>query len=396
MAGLIRRGTQYYALYRVGGRERRVSLRTDSYQLAREKLRKIESSLLRGSAMPLPTRTPLPAILKAYVEHIRTVKTPRSVRADTFYLREMFGPICADMENSPERKAREAGKPLPPKKGPRIEADCLENITTADIAAFLTAQVRARGLAPKTANRYREIICRLFNWAMKQRGVKTPDNLNPAAQVERRKEHAPKITFLTLQQIEEQLKTLESNPQLQTMVALYIYAGLRREEALWLTVDDVDLKTGPFGMIRIQAKTIEAATWQPKTKVNRAVPISRTLRAYLDRYFPTPTSGRWYFPSPEGKRWDADNFSAELRQANGDAGLAWGCLDYRHTFRSQLAMKGESLYKIATLLGNSAEICRRHYAALSPESLTTSVEFSDTNIRPQPSVHAHDDELAAS
>lgn len=29
-------------------------------------------------------------------------------------------------------------------------------------------------------------------------------------------------------------------------------------------------------------------------------------------------------------------------------------------------MKGESLYKIATIMGNSPEICRRHYAALLP------------------------------
>jgi hypothetical protein len=57
-------------------------------------------------------------------------------------------------------------------------------------------------------------------------------------------------------------------------------------------------------------------------------------------------------------------------------GLPWGCLHYRHTFGSQLAMKGESLYKIATLMGNSPEICRRHYAALIPESLVMSVEFS--------------------
>jgi len=42
---------------------------------------------------------------------------------------------------------------------------------------------------------------------------------------------------------------------------------------------------------------------------------------------------------------------------------------------SQLAMKGESLYKISALMGNSPEICRRHYAALLPEALVDSVEF---------------------
>ncbi len=75
-------------------------------------------------------------------------------------------------------------------------------------------------------------------------------------------------------------------------------------------------------------------------------------------------------------RWDADNFSQDLRAANQDAGLVWGCLDYRHSFGSQLAMKGESLYKIAALLGNSPEICRKHYAALIPELLCETVEFA--------------------
>jgi hypothetical protein len=38
-------------------------------------------------------------------------------------------------------------------------------------------------------------------------------------------------------------------------------------------------------------------------------------------------------------------------------------------------MKGESLFKISELMGNSPEICRRHYAALIPEEMRDSVEF---------------------
>ena len=38
-------------------------------------------------------------------------------------------------------------------------------------------------------------------------------------------------------------------------------------------------------------------------------------------------------------------------------------------------MKGESLYKISELLGNSPGICRRHYAALIPELMRDTAEF---------------------
>lgn len=202
-----------------------------------------------------------------------------------------------------------------------------------------------------------------------------PGNSNPAAKVERYREKAPEISFLTLEQIDEQLQALKDNLRLQTMVAVLIYAGLRREEVLWLTSKDVDLDAGLYGMLRIQAKTIDGKFWEPKTRVNRRVPISSMLRKYLDAW-PVPYSKcGWYFPSPQGARWDVDNFSRDLARANGAAKLVWSCLDYRHTFGSRLAMKGESLYKISNLMGNSPEICRRHYAALVPEEMASVVEF---------------------
>ena len=209
-----------------------------------------------------------------------------------------------------------------------------------------------------------------------------PGDKNPAAVVSRYQEQAARIRFLTLAQIEEQLDALQDYPQLQTMVAMYIYAGLRREEALWLTREDLNFNASANGMIRIQAKTILGESWQPKTKQNRAVPISASLRKYLDSYKPRPSLGGWFFPSPNGTKYDPDNFSSDLRDANQKAGLIWTCLDFRHTFGSQLAMNGESLYKISALMGNSPEICRRHYAALIPEALADCVEFAREKAMP--------------
>jgi len=129
-------------------------------------------------------------------------------------------------------------------------------------------------------------------------------------------------------------------------------------------------------MIRIQAKTINGQYWQPKTKCNRVVPISQALRQYLDRYNPLENAHGLCFPSPKGELWDPDNFSSDLRNANKAANLPWACLDYRHTFGSQLAQNSVSLYKISTLMGNSPEICRKHYASLVPEAMVEEVEFS--------------------
>jgi integrase len=116
----------------------------------------------------------------------------------------------------------------------------IEQLTTAAISEFISNKILRQGIAPKTANRYREILMRLVSWAASQRGVHMPGDRNPARKVERYRERASQIRFLTLRQIDEQLELLKDDVQLQTMVALYIYAGLRREEALWLVFAEDD------------------------------------------------------------------------------------------------------------------------------------------------------------
>ncbi len=375
MASLKKRGKTYYARYYVNGKQKAVCLHTSSYPMAKQKLRAIESRLALGAESPMPTRTPLPEVLSAYIMNARITKTANTVKGEVYYLRDIFGPVCPELDQAQalDRKHKHA---------PRIEASYLEQIRTVEIVGFLTERMRTRGLSPKTGNHYRGILSRLFSWAMSQYGVHMPNDKNPASRVEKYKERAKTIRFLTLEQIDEQLSVLEDAPHIRTMVAVYIFAGLRREEMLWLTRDDVKLNSGVNGVLHIQAKTVNAEFWQPKTKTNRVVPISRALRAILDRYERRIVPGGWYLPSPAGKRWNPDNFSQDLRKRNQEARLPWSCLDYRHTFGSHLAMKGESLYKIATLLGNSPEICRRHYAALMPESLMNSVEFTPDGEEP--------------
>ena len=380
MASLVTRNGIYYLQWRTGKKIHRRSLETKSRQLAKEQLRQFESARLRGIDNPLPTKTPLADVLQAYVEHIRGVKTPKSAQTDVYYLREAFGAVCPALEIT-SRKVTEAcrKRPLVPTNGRRrvstIDARYLEDVTTADLSVFISSHTRARGLAPKTANRYREVIVRLFNWAMQQRGVQMPGGKNPAAAVERYKEPAPEIRYLTLPQIDEQLAALAHYPQLQTMIAVLIYAGLRRAELLWLTQDDVKLPKGRPGLIHVRAKTVNDESWQPKTRNNRVVPISTDLGPYLDGYTPRPSFGQWFFPSPKGTRWDQDNFSRDLHAANRRAGLSWTCLHFRHSFGSHLAQHGISLYKVSHLMGNSPEVCRRHYAALLPNTLYADVCF---------------------
>jgi len=377
MACIYRRGTRFWISYYVGAKQIKKSLGTDNERVARSKLKRLEYELALGD-LHVASKLPLPVILEAFCKELRASRTYKSYKNDFSRLRIFFGPVCDLLRpgvpgKAKGKKARRVGADK--YAGRHVKAELLEDITAQVINRFLTARIQDDGWSPKTVNLMRQTLHKLFSYAIKHHDFKSRDRRypNPAAGVERKSEPARQIRFLQLDDITAQFEAVRDYSVIHAMVAVYIYAGLRREEATWLTDDDMDLNRR---LIRVQAKTVGDEFWQPKTKRNRIVPISRNLFAILSSYT-RPCHSVWFFPSPTGKRWDPDNFSQDLRRINNAAGLKWSCLDFRHTFGSQLAQKGESLQKIAELMGNSPEICRKHYAALIPERMHDTVEFAD-------------------
>src|SRR5438105_3424198 len=116
MAYLIKRGRVYYIKHYDNGKKSRISTGTGTYQLAKEKLRRFEDAQARGEDFSLPTRTAIPDVLTAYVNHIRAVKTAKSAQTDIYYLRDAFGPICEALRVT-SRKISAKAKKRPPKPG---------------------------------------------------------------------------------------------------------------------------------------------------------------------------------------------------------------------------------------------------------------------------------------
>ena len=68
---------------------------------------------------------------------------------------------------------------------PVTEATYIEHITVAQVSDFIREQVQRYGIQAKTANRYREVLRRLFSWSMDEGGVRMPGDANPVAKVRR-------------------------------------------------------------------------------------------------------------------------------------------------------------------------------------------------------------------
>ena len=245
-----------------------------------------------------------------------------------------------------------------------VKVTDLRELRALHITEYLTKRA-GDGLAPATLNRIRGCLNTLFVWLIDQELIER----NPVARVRPAVVPAPEITFLTLPQI-DQLLRIVSGDIIAPLVATLVFAGLRRDEAVWLRPEDLDMEAR---VLRVQSKVVGGVAWQSKTKLNRRVPISPRLLEVL-RAEPVGNL-LWAFPAPNGGRWDGANLYARFRRLMRAAGKRWTMLDLRHTFASQLAMRGVSLVKIAAFMGNSPEICRRHYAHITTEDLHEDVAF---------------------
>jgi integrase len=199
----------------------------------------------------------------------------------------------------------------------------------------------------------------LFNWLKKRDMILH----NPVERVVRRRIHRAAIRYLSKDEIAALLCATRGTA-VESVVALAIYTGARRGELLSLTWDDVNWQTG---CIEVYAT---------KTAKRRAVPFHRALRPLLEDWREGRGGCAWLCPSPKASRWDGKNCLDAIAAIEAAHGLPrWGFLDFRHTFASQLAMAGMSLFMIAKLLGNSPDVCMAHYAHIATETLHQFVDF---------------------
>ena len=346
MASLRKRGNVWFIRYYLDGQLVEKSLRVRKKSEAQRRLKEFSGQEARGE-LAESSRTPVLDFIDQFSERLKLRLPHKSYRTDAGRLRAFFE---------------------------KAQVRTLEDITPQLISRILEQGLNS-GWSPRTYNNYREVIHRAFSFAIREGGFISPlpGRANPASLVRRIPTPAPNIRHLALAQIDDLLNSLASKSKLQTAVATLIYTGLRRAELLWLTPEDLDLSAR---LLAVQAKSVDGESWEPKTKRNRSVPISASLLVYLEQWLPLRPESLWLFPGRSGRRWDTDGFSTSLRRAQEGCNPRWGCLDFRHTFASHLARKGVSLYKIAKLLGNSVQICERHYAHLSSASLHDEVEFS--------------------
>jgi integrase len=150
------------------------------------------------------------------------------------------------------------------------------------------------------------------------------------------------------------------------IVSLIAYQGLRPEEALALTVDDVGEK------LRIRRKNVDGALLAyTKTRRKRSVPFTASVvRQDIAEYQLASGIRRGLlFPREDGSPWrkhDYDNWRARVYQPIAAAiGLPKPRpYDLRGSYVSLLAAEGYTLLEVSRFAGHSVQTCEMYYAKI--------------------------------
>ncbi len=185
MASLYQRGKKgtWWIKYYVRGRPAFKSLKTTNARAAESVLKQIEGEHA-SSSLVAPSKTPLPEFLEDFCQFLKTIRTRKSYVNDYSVLRVFFGPICPALQlgSRVNRRWRHGeARPIKDTKADiHVKAEFLEEITGGLIETFVTKRITDEKISPKTVNRCREVLHRMFTYAAKNWNFVSPDRRHPA------------------------------------------------------------------------------------------------------------------------------------------------------------------------------------------------------------------------
>jgi len=261
-------------------------------------------------------------------------------------------------------------------------------VTTREIEDLLRS-VAGTGVASRTVNKVRQLVCAIFNYGMRPSTYALP--ANPATHADRRTEgERAVLAFYSPEQIEALARSLAggahrdpSRPALTDgeidararedvqdaeLVRVAAYAGLRRGELVALHWRDVEFA----GRKLVIRRSLSGDTEVKSTKSRRVreIPLPDQAAVALERL-----SGRGEFTGPDdyvfcsrlGRRLDPSALRRRYERAREAAGLEpLRFHDLRHTYGSLLVAGGIDLVSVKAAMGHSRITTTERYLHARP------------------------------
>lgn len=298
-------------------------------QLAEQVYYKKREEFMRGveAGVVSDPRLPLKTIMKEYIDlHARPQK--RSYRDDELIL---------------ARVAKFFGEDTPIRQ---INPHALELYRTE----------RLKTVSPSRVNREMAVVRSMFSKAILWGRM----TINPAKQIKAMREDNRKERFLSLE--EKSALLSNASDELRPILVMALNTGMRQGEMLALKWADVNLDQNLIFIAH------------SKSGKTRHVPINSQLAEMLKRL---PKRGEHVFSDESGIiRSRHGGIRSSFERLVKKLGITnFRFHDLRHTFASDLAVKGVDIVTISQLLGHSSTRMSERYMHVSPNHRRVAVEL---------------------
>lgn len=238
----------------------------------------------------------------------------------------------------------------------------LDSITIEDIERFKAAQ-KTRGVANKTINNRLAVLSKCLRCAEEWRGIKMP-------KIALLRCPPTQTSFLT--SMECSLLLEQASGQYLEMLLLALRAGLRQGEIRALQWESIDWATRSL-VVRHSLCDRNMSLVEPKNGRTRRIPLDSEIWELL---FARRQNSGFVFINPERHApYTSHRIVDDLRRMCEKAGVqtvAWHAL--RHTFATQLAMRGVPLTVMKELLGHSSITMTMRYSHVPAPALREAID----------------------
>ncbi len=232
-------------------------------------------------------------------------------------------------------------------------------VTPLNVADF-RRQLAEKNKKPATINHALDVVNSFFTWAHADGIV----SLNPTSGIKRVQEQKNAPRWLDRRELGALIRAVQKYGKERDIVLIMIllHAGLRVSEAVALRLEDIVLRERS-GFVRV---------WEGKGGKYREVPLNITVRRVLEGYMNGAGEG-WLFPGRRDGHITSRAAENVLSRYGRLAGINITPHMLRHTFGKMLVDAGESLDRVAALMGHANLNTTARYTRPSVQDLEQAV-----------------------